>query len=81
MMEPTATLRDLLEALVQHEWDRVEELKDNLLSWMERGGFPPTTIGHQRLGREWHRAAATFICHAAASKVRDARRRRSRQQG
>ncbi len=80
-MDPDATLRDLLHALNSRDWDRVDELQDALLTWMERRGFPPMTIGHKDLGLEWHRAVATFICHAAASKVKDARQRRSRKQG
>ena len=78
-MDPDATLRDLLEALGGRDWDRVDELQDALFTWMERRGFPPTTIGPKELGVEWHRAVATFVCHAAASKVRDARKRRSRK--
>ena len=44
-MDPDATLRDLLDTLVERDWDRVDELQDALLTWMERRGFPPTTIG------------------------------------
>ena len=76
MMDPDSALAELLDALGQHDWDRSEECSESLLSWMERGGFPPVTIGPKALGIEWHRAIATFVCHAAQSKVNDARKRR-----
>lgn len=77
-MDPQQTLTDLLDALGRRDWDRVDELSDALLTWMENRGFPPVTIGPESLGKEWHRAVATFVCHAAASKARDARRRRQK---
>lgn len=78
-MDPNATLRDLLEALKDRDWDLVQELSDALLAWMGNGGFPPITIGPKELGNEWHRAFATFVCHAAQGKVRTARRRLERR--
>ncbi len=78
-MDPDATLRDLLEAILKRNWHLVDELQDSLLTWMERGGFPPSTIGSKELGTEWHRSIATFVCHAAASKARDAGKRRARK--
>jgi hypothetical protein len=78
-MDPDATLRDLVSAVGDRNWDRVAELQEALLAWMERRGFPPLTIGPKKLGRAWHRAVATFVCHAAASKVQDARKRQTRR--
>ncbi|MDB5388252.1 MAG: hypothetical protein JWM11_3898 [Planctomycetaceae bacterium] len=80
-MDPNATLRDLLEALKGRDWDLVQELSEALLTWMRNGGFPPNTIGPMELGNEWHRAVATFVCHAALGKVRAAHERRSRKRG
>lgn len=79
-MDAEATLRDLLAALEDHDWDRIDELTEALLQWMERGGFPPQTLGSPKLGKQWHRTIATFICHAAASKSRDAAKRRRRKE-
>jgi hypothetical protein len=78
-MDPNATLRDLLEALKDRDWDRVQELSQSLLSWMGNGGFPPITMGPKELGNQWHRTFATFVCHAAQGKVRAAHRRRERK--
>lgn len=80
-MDPNATLSELLAALQERDWDHVEELAALLLDWLQRRGFPPTTVGPESLGQQWHRAVATFICRAAQSKVDDARKRRQRKRG
>lgn len=77
-MDPETSLAELVVALGKRDWDRVEEVADGLLRWLQHRGFPPTTVGPRTLGTEWHRAVATFVCHAAKSKVRDARRRRAK---
>ncbi|MDZ4683530.1 MAG: hypothetical protein SH850_00480 [Planctomycetaceae bacterium] len=77
-MDPDAAFAELLAAVGDREWDRIDELADGLLQWLQRRGFPPLTVGSKSLGKEWHSAVATFVCHAAKSKVRDARRRRKR---
>ncbi len=80
-MDPQAALNELLDALGSRHWDRVRELSDALLTWMERGGFPPVTVGAESLGKRWHRAIATFICHAAVSRADHAAKRRKRLGG
>ena len=80
-MDPQATLKDLLEAMGERDWDRVRDLSGALLTWMDRGGFPPDTVGAKHLGVRWHRAVATFVCHAAASRANDALKRRRRKPG
>ena len=78
-MDPQASLNELLTAVEDRDWDRIEELADALLHWMEHSGFPPKTLGPESLGKQWHRAVATFVCYAAKSKVRDARKRRGKR--
>ena len=80
-MDPDAAMKDLLDAVHVRDWDRVDELAEGLLSWMEKRGFPPTTLGPKELGRVWHRALATFVCYAAQTKAQDARKRRKRKEG
>jgi len=80
-MDPQATLTELLEAIGKRDWDRVRELSNALLGWMESGGFPPTVVGPDSLGKQWHRTMATFVCHAAVSRANDAAKRRKRQGG
>jgi hypothetical protein len=77
-MDPQATLRDLLDAVADREWDTVDELSEALLSWLQKRGFPPQTVGPPELGRGWHRATAEFICYLAKSQARDARKRRKK---
>jgi hypothetical protein len=75
-MDPDKALADLLEALKKRRWDEVEGCANNLLEWLHKRGFPPRTLGPKALGRAWHRAVAEFMCYAALSKVREARRRK-----
>lgn len=80
-MDPDVALKELLAAVGDRNWDRIDELADGLLQWLQRRGFPPTTVGPKTLGRAWHRTVATFVCHVAKSKVRDVRRRHKRDNG
>ena len=77
-MDPEATLRDLLAAVGDRDWDQVDELSEALLTWLQKRGFPPQTVGPPELGRGWHRAMAEFICYLAKSRARDARKRRQK---
>lgn len=80
-MDPQATLNDLLDAVADRDWDRVRELSDALLTWMERGGFPPEAVGPSKLRKRWHRTIATFIFHAATSRANGVAKRRQRWKG
>jgi hypothetical protein len=75
-MDPDQALADLLEALKGRRWHDVEACANDLLDWLHKRGFPPTTLGPKVLGRAWHRAVSEFVCYAALSKVREARRRK-----
>ena len=77
-MDPETALAELLAALGSRDWNRTEELADGLLQWLQCRGFPPTTVAPS-LGKDWHRAVATLVCHAAKSKVRDAQKRAARR--
>lgn len=78
-MDPQQTWADMLDALKRKEWDDAKELADALYEWLRKGGFPPTTIGDEALGKQWHKTIAHFTCLAVANKVDDVRKRRSRQ--
>ena len=77
-MDPQATLRDLLAAVGDRDWNQVDELSEALLTWVQKRGFPPKTVGPKELGRGWHRAIAEFVCYLAKSHARDARKRRQK---
>ena len=78
-MDPQATWNELLEARLERDWDRAEELANALLDWMQRSGFPPDTVGHRHLGTRWHHAVAYFVCHLVLADVRQARKRAPRR--
>ena len=78
-MDPQQTLMFMLDALEEKRWEDAKELADALHEWLVKGGFPPTTLGDSSLGKEWHRAVATFACLAAASTVEDILKRRRRR--
>jgi hypothetical protein len=78
-MDPQATWDQLLEASVERDFDRMEELAEALLQWMERRGGPPKTVNRDDLPRGWHKAIAQFVCYMAKSDVARVKKRRSRR--
>jgi len=78
-LDPQQTLGDMLTSMKEKRWEDAKELADALHEWLVKGGFPPTTLGDSSLGKNWHRAIATFACLAAASQVEDILKRRQRR--
>lgn len=78
-MDPQATWEELLKARQERDWDRAEELAENLLEWMKKRGFPPTTVGEATIGRTWHHAVAQFVCFMTLNDVKAARKRLTRK--
>lgn len=79
-MDPDVTFRDLLDALHANEWERVDEMSEMLIGWLNKNGFPPTTLGDPKLGKKWHRSIATFVCYAAQSHARKVQERQPRRE-
>lgn len=48
-MDPQETWSEMLDAFEQKQWELAKELADALYEWLEKGGFPPTTIGAKAL--------------------------------
>ncbi|MSR59802.1 MAG: hypothetical protein EXS05_19545 [Planctomycetaceae bacterium] len=69
-MDPEATLLELLSALEGHDIDQVKELARALTRWLDHGGFPPKTVGHWKLGQDWHAELTRFICRLARAHVK-----------
>lgn len=40
-MDPNETLSDLIESLREGEFEVARERLEDLISWLENGGFPP----------------------------------------
>lgn len=72
-MDPQQTLNDLIGAMAEGDADRVRELSEALSTWIERGGFPPQTIGPQELGNAWHATITRCVCRLAPAHVRPVR--------
>lgn len=76
-MDPQVAWQELLDAFQQSDWDRVHELAEGLLHWMNRRGFPPETLvfnsavngglnkPSQSLGPDWNRSVAQAACRYA----------------
>jgi hypothetical protein len=75
-MDPDAALKELLEAVVAGDCDRVNQLADGLRGWLSPGGYPPKTIGPWRLGQVWHVAMTHAIVKHALAHVRVVARQR-----
>jgi len=75
-MDPQQTWADMLDSLQSKQWDDAKESADSLYEWIRNGGFPPTTVGDESLGKTWHKTIASFTCLAVANKVDDVRKRR-----
>jgi hypothetical protein len=69
-MDPQASWEQLLEAYADGDWDRVEDLAEALLTWLERDGFPPRATTGSDLGQDWDRAVALAACRFAQAKAR-----------
>ena len=74
-MDPQATLKNLLDALEQSDWDSVRELSRALLAWIQNEGFPPVILGSESIGPEWHRQITKSVCHAALARAMAARKK------
>lgn len=70
-MDPQACWNDLLDSLADRDWDRVEELAEALLTWLDRGGFPPRAVTGRDLGADWDREIALAGCRFALAQVRE----------
>lgn len=51
-MDPQTAWEDLLEALGERDWDRVEDLAEGLLHWLQADGFPPRAVTGSDLGAD-----------------------------
>jgi hypothetical protein len=70
-MDPQTAWHDLLDALSEQDWDRVEELADGLLHWLRANGFPPRAVTGSDLGADWDREIAVAGCRFALAKARE----------
>lgn len=77
IMDPQVAWQELIDAFCRLDWDRVRDLADGLLQWMNRGGSPPETSAMksavtgksadppQSPGPDWNRIVAQAACRYA----------------
>lgn len=70
----------MLRACLERDWQRTEELAQNLLRWLREKGFPPQTTTVQ-MRPSWNRVMAEFGCLICLQHVRAAEKRRRRNRG
>jgi hypothetical protein len=70
-MDPQTAWEELLAAYAAGDWDRVEELADSLVTWLQSGGFPPRAVTGDDMGDAWDRALALAGCRFALAKARE----------
>jgi hypothetical protein len=64
-MDPQVVWENLLDAYADNDWPAATEHAEALLSWMERGGFPPQTVASRQLRPELERVIAIAACQFA----------------
>jgi hypothetical protein len=64
-MDPPAAWLLLVDALEAGHWREVREHAQELLDWLERGGFPPDVSKGRVTNRYWNRQIAVYACNLA----------------
>ncbi len=70
-MDPQVAWEQLLAAYAAGDWDILEERANNLIAWLDRGGFPPTIIRQPDIDPEWNGTLARAGCAHALSVLND----------
>ena len=68
-MDPHAARQNLQEAYRVRDWERVRELAQSLLDWLQRGGFPPIVLSSPSSDPDRHREVAQAFCRRALRKA------------
>ena len=50
-MDPNQAWRELADAVKEERWEEAVGIAENLLYWLDRGGFPPTISGEKQFDR------------------------------
>ena len=69
-MDPQTTWEQLLSAYVEGDWDVIEGRATDLITWLDRGGFPPKIVNRIGVDPDWDRALARAGCQLALESVR-----------
>ncbi|WLD13586.1 hypothetical protein [Planctellipticum variicoloris] len=77
-MDPQVAWDEMLEAILQRDWELAVERAEALLEWMRNGGFPPETA-KITMRKRWNRSMAEFGCLIALQFARQVQRRRNQK--
>lgn len=59
-MDPNQAWRELASAVHEEQWEEASQIAEDLLSWLDRGGFPPRISGKNGFDR----VVAKSTCNA-----------------
>ena len=68
-MDPQVAWDEMLTAVSERDWEQAEEFAEALLKWLRQGGYPPRTVGHVTIQRNWNQAMGEFGCLMALQYV------------
>ncbi len=68
-MDPQLAWEELLQAWVRRDWESVVEYAEALLSWLDRGGFPPEMLAQPQLGIDFNWSIARAACAFARQRA------------
>lgn len=74
-MDPNATWKRLLEEIAGQTWANAAATAEDLMGWLQRGGFPPDVFSERPLAESWNRALARFTCELVLTEAGDRRGR------
>lgn len=60
-MDPNETWNELIEAIIARSRLDARMIASDLLTWLDRGGFPPS-VSLQRVSPEWQTMLCRRIC-------------------
>jgi 5,10-methenyltetrahydromethanopterin hydrogenase len=61
-MDPQATWKLLLDTYADGDRHEAREAAENLLAWLERGGFPPQVLPDRPMDDAWNQTIARAAC-------------------
>ena len=62
-MDPQIAWKDLRDAYAEKNFDDMQSSADDLLEWLDHGGFPPQTSSDPPMDEHWNRMIARAACH------------------
>ena len=60
-MDPQAAWNEMLDAVAANELFEADLRADDLLNWLDRGGFAPQTLTRLLAG-EWDKLVCRYVC-------------------